>query len=279
MLRVARKVGKFAAYYLQNPRQALFPQRDLILRTSFGARLLCSHENYIERMVMQHGSFEPESTAATLQETRPGQVTVDVGSNVGYYTLLLAQSVGATGQVHAFEPTRWAYERSVRNVSLNSQHSAQIRLNHAGLLAEERSGVEAIESRFSARILAKQHLEQLQFLTLDRYCAERKIERIDFMKVDVDGYDFQVMRGARSILSQSHAVLLCELHDSALREHGDSLEQYVSLLRELGYERGEVLDGPIKGTVELSSLLQRQQPSSLNLLLKRASRPSTWGSP
>src|ERR1700712_2460098 len=226
MLRVARKVGKFASYYLQNPRQALFPQRDLIVRTSFGARLLCSHENYIQRMVMQRGSFEPESTAATLRETRAGQVAIDVGSNVGYYTLLLAQSVGSTGHVHAFEPTRWAYERSLRNVSLNSQHSAQITLNHAGLLAEERSGVEAIESRFSARILAKQHLEQLQFLTLDRYCDERKIKRIDFMKVDVDGYDYQVLRGSRSILSESNAVLLCELHESALREHGDSLEQY-----------------------------------------------------
>jgi FkbM family methyltransferase len=269
MLRVARKVGKFASYYLQNPRQALFPQRDLIFSTSFGARLFCSHENYIERMVMQRGSFEPESTAATLRAVQAGQIAIDVGSNVGYYTLLLAQGVGPRGQVHAFEPTRWAFERCQRNMSLNPQHSAQIHLNHAGLLAEERSGVEAIESRFSARILAKQTLEQLQFLTLDRYCAERNITRIDFMKVDVDGYDLQVMQGARNILRQSNAVLLCELHDSALHEHGDALTHYIKLLRDLGYERGEVLDGPIQGTVELGSLLHREQPSSLNLLLQR----------
>src|ERR1700754_5073386 len=97
LLRVVRKVGKFASYYLQNPRQALFPQRDLVVSTSFGARLLCSHENYIERHVMQRGSFEPESTAATLRAAMPGAIAIDVGSNVGYYTLLLAQRVGPTG--------------------------------------------------------------------------------------------------------------------------------------------------------------------------------------
>jgi FkbM family methyltransferase len=256
-------------YYLQNPRQAVFPQRDIVLETSFGARLLCSHENHIERMLLNEGHFEPESTAATLRAVKPGDVAIDVGANVGYYSLLLAQCTGPNGQVHAFEPTRWAYERSLRNLALNKHSAATIVVNHAGLLAQERTGFEAIESRFSARILAKQTREQLRFLTLDRYCSERGIARIDFMKVDVDGYDYQVMCGAREILRNSHATLLCELHDRALSEHGNTLAEYIALLADLGYTRGEILDGPRQGTIELADLLAHGQQPSLNLLLQR----------
>jgi FkbM family methyltransferase len=273
MPRFARRVGKFVSYYLQNPRELWRPQRDVVHATSFGARMLCSHENYIERAILQDGTFEPESTAATLRAVQPGQVAFDVGANIGYYTLLLAQCTGPSGQVHAFEPTRWAYQRCLRNLELNAAGGGgPVALHHLGLLAEARDGFEAIESRFSAKLLAKQTPEQLRFTTLDRYCAERSIARIDFLKVDVDGYDYQVMLGARQILARSRATLLCELCDTTLRQQGDSLAQYVALLRELGYESGEVLDGPFRGRRTLGDLLARAADAaaaagSVNMLL------------
>ena len=267
--RLTRSVGKFAVYYLRNPRQVVLPQKDVVVESSFGARFVCSHENYIERMLMQDGHFEPESTAATMRAVAPGAVTIDVGANVGFYSLLLAKCVGPQGAVHAFEPTRWAYERCLRNLALNRSLAESVVLNHAGLLAEERAGYEAIESRFSARILARQKREQLRFLTLDRYCAERGITRIDFMKVDVDGYDYQVIAGARNILRQSNATLLCELHAPSLIAHGSSVAEYIALLSDLGYSRSEVFDGPLRGTFKLAELLSHGPELSLNLLLTR----------
>lgn len=272
MLNFARRAGKFAVYYMQNPRQLLFPQRDLVLRAAYGARFLCSHENYIEREILLRGSFEPESTAATQRYVNDGSVTIDVGANVGYYSLLLSHCAGPTGQVHAFEPTRWAYERCLRNLELNrARRGAPISVNRTGLLARERAGYEAIESQFSARTLAYQTVEELRFTTLDAYCKAQGITRIDFMKVDVDGYDAQVVEGAYETLANSHATLLCELHDAALRARGDSLAKYVELLRCLGYEHGTVLDGPIQGVVPLRDLVARPAIGSVNLLLTRAS--------
>lgn len=273
-MRLLRSLGKRAVYFLTNPSQIVRPQVDVPCVTNHGIGMVCSHENHIERHLLQAGVFEPESTEATVRCLRPGQVVFDVGANVGYYTLLMAKLVGAGGQVHAFEPTTWAYERCQRNLSLNPVLAAQpVFVNRAGLLAQVGRSVDAIESRFSAKVLAYQTREEMSFTTIDRYCAERGIKTVDFIKVDVDGHDVKVLRGARETIGKHRPTLLCEFCERVLLPHQDSVAHYVTLLEQYGYVDCEVLDGPLRGKRKLAELAHVSPDASggsMNVLLRPA---------
>ncbi len=275
---LTRSVGKWVAYYLRNPREIVYPQVDQIYTTQHGIAMRCSHENLIEREIMAHGQFEPETTAAACSHVADAQVVFDIGSNVGYYSLLFCKLVGPTGQVHCFEPTQWAFKRCLDNVALNQRLlTDNLVINKQGLLAEPDEQFGAIESRFSSKILAYRDKESLTFTTLDKYCESHGIKVIDFIKIDVDGYDAQVLRGARKVLSHHRPTMVCELCDRVLKEQDDSLTDYLELLLELGYDETEILDGELRGRHRLAELLNRSAEitsDSVNAVLLGESSPS-----
>ena len=203
-----------------------------------GVRFYCSYENEIEREIMLTGTFEPVATELVRRFVRSGQTAFDVGANVGYYALLLSKLVAATGVVHAFEPTSYARQRFERNVELNAGVLPNnIVLSSLGLLAEPAQREEAIESQFSSRQPAYARLENISFTTLDRYCESHHVGVVDFVKIDVDGYDHEVLAGGRATLTRCRPLVLCELCDRVLIENGSSVRQYLASYAELGYDR------------------------------------------
>jgi len=269
--------AKHVQYYSQYPRQLVMPDIDVLTTTERGLLMACSHENYIEREIMTTGRFEADSTAVVEREVTPGQLVFDVGSNIGYYTMLLADLVGPTGAVHAFEPTAWAYQRSLRNLLMNPRLlDVPVAAHQLGLLARAQEFVSAIESRFSAKVLAHSQPERMRFTTIDAYCADRDITHIDFMKIDVDGHDVGVLRGAERTFAAHRPTLLCELCDRVLAPNGDSVATYVAWLADHGYHEGDVIDGPMRGRRRLAELAAPGlRPDdygwSVNVLIKPAS--------
>jgi hypothetical protein len=110
-------------------------------------------------------------------------------------------------------------------------------VNQVGLLDVPAERDEAIESQFSRRRPAYSRRERVTFTTLDRYCELKGIDAIDVIKIDVDGYDQDVVLGGRDVLRRSRPLVLCEFCDRVLRDHGTSLVSYVDLYDTLGYDR------------------------------------------
>ena len=183
-----------------------------------------------------------------------GSIVFDVEANIGYYTLLFAKLAGPTGTVHAFEPTSYAFRRLSRNVALNPGLVSTLALNNVGLLARPIERDEAIESQFSQRRPAYSRRESIRFTTIAEYCETRGIGSIDFLKVDVDGYDEEVVVGGREILERTQPVVLGEFCDRVLRDHGTSLEGYVHLYESLG--SGRYVKTPDASPTPLAMLLQ-----------------------
>jgi len=234
--RVTRAAAKTLLYYLRNPREIMRPRVDELVTTADGLRYLCSYENHIERLLMTTGSFEPQATADVRRLIRPGWTVLDVGANVGYYTLLFSHLVGPSGQVHAFEPTSYAFGRLLRNMALNDTVlPPNIRPLRAGLLRSAGERREAIESQFSARVLAYSQAEVLTFTTLDDYCSSRNLT-LNFVKIDVDGYDVDVVQGGRSTLTRDLPIMMCEFAQTHLARQNHSVHEYIHLLLEIGYE-------------------------------------------
>ena len=145
-------------------------------------------------------SWNPEEYAAFREAVRPGSVVLDVGANVGSYTLLFAMWTGPEGRVFAFEPAPDAREGLRRHLALND-------------LADR---VEIVPA--AADDLAGQMID-VKTTTIDAFCQERNI-RPDVVKIDVEGAEADVLEGARRVLAQPGVQAFVEFHPSVWRRRG-----------------------------------------------------------
>jgi FkbM family methyltransferase len=182
-----------------------------------------------------------------LQLIKPNAVIVDVGANIGAHTLPLARHVGPGGLVVAVEPADYAIAKLKVNLALNPE------LRHRVILANAVLGDGEIKANsfYSRWPLCNEvadrhprHLGQVQpaataeHLTLDVMLARIKLGRpVSFIKLDVDGHELNVLRGARDTLLQDRPALLIEIAPHVQDEVPGRLEEMVDLLGQYGYRR------------------------------------------
>jgi FkbM family methyltransferase len=198
------------------------------------------------------GIYERATTRAIRRWVRPDSVVLDIGANIGAHTLQLARRVGSRGKVIAFEPTFFAHAKLIKSLALNPSLVDIVKAEQLMLVASDSSKIEmAIYSSWPLGIedhLHPKHLGALQptngagAISLDTYLKRAGILRVDFIKLDVDGFECEVLDGARQCLKNSHPTILMEIAPYCLREHGVSLGQLVSILSDSGY-RFMRLDG------------------------------------
>jgi FkbM family methyltransferase len=192
------------------------------------------------------GAFERRTVSAYSRIVAPGHVVFDIGANVGAHTLPLAKRVGQNGRVYAFEPVRWAIDKLRLNLSLNPELVTSVAARQVMLVDRQDATVPAsihaswplergenIHPTLAARSLPT---EGATALTLDGFVAQEKISRLDFMKIDVDGYECQVLRGGRETLRHFHPPIVIELSPHSLEESGETLDTLLDLLADADYD-------------------------------------------
>lgn len=233
-MRLIRRIAKYLLFYLSDPRNIF--RHETVAITNDGVKFICLSENQIERSILETGYWEPLETNAVKKIVQPGWVVFDVGANIGYYTLMLSKLVGENGQVHGFEPTSYAYDRLQRNVFLNPDLAlVNMTISNKGLSSKSGTKIESLESRFSARLLAHDKKEHIEFITLDDYVSLLGLGRVDFIKVDVDGYDYDVILGGTGILKEHRPIIMAEICNRVLKERGKDVTSYLKLYLECGY--------------------------------------------
>jgi FkbM family methyltransferase len=202
----------------------------------------------IDASLYYSGTFESDAEKVIASVVRPAMVAVDIGANIGYHTFGLAKLVGPDGLVVAVEPTAYAFEKLQRNLQLNK--FANIRPVKVGLADRDKGEVQAL-FRSSYRLDGRGdvNIETIRVLTLDTLVREQQLERLDFIKMDVDGYEAKVFAGAEGVLQRFRPYLFFEFGPRGIREQGDDPEALLHLLWGLGYrlrtENGrELLDMP-----------------------------------
>ncbi len=191
------------------------------------------------------GGFELGVSGWLRRLTRPGDVVVDVGANIGAHTLPLARCVGPTGRVVAYEPTAFAFRKMTRNIALNPDLAPRVAAFQAMLVAREGEGAPAaLYSSWPLRDrhdLHHQHEGRLmdtggaQARTLDGHLAELGLGKVALVKVDVDGWECDVLRGAAATLERDRPLVVMEWAPYIHQEMGHRLGDCVSVLTSLGY--------------------------------------------
>jgi FkbM family methyltransferase len=199
--------------------------------------------NEISRSVFVTGYYEPNEFFLLAQVFRPGMVFVDVGANMGLYTIFAARKIGDRGTVLAIEPSTREYGRLLKNVQANSLSNVRMvrkavsdSLSDVDLLvAEDRwSGHNTLGAFTYGTPLATK--ETVRTERLDDIVLREGLSRVDVVKLDVEGSELLALKGAVGILERFHPVLLLEVSDRALCHQGCNSAQIWDFCRQRGYQ-------------------------------------------
>jgi FkbM family methyltransferase len=187
----------------------------------------------------------------------PGSNAIDLGANVGLYSVLLSRLCGPTGRVWSFEPVPETYERLLETLALNrcknvtavpiaiSDESSVVKMNlFDPQFAEWNTlGNPSMPLKWGKRASPSRSVE-VNSRTLDRFCDEEEIARVHFMKVDVEGFELAVFRGARKLLQEGRINHICfEISKGPLKGAGVESRAVFQGLEEHGYHAYMFNDG------------------------------------
>jgi FkbM family methyltransferase len=181
-LKKAKIFGKYKFFYLEN-------------------------DKYIgQRIALE--KYEPYETELILRQARVGDVVVDVGANIGYYTVLLADKVGKNGKVYAFEPDITNFEILVKNIKENKLKNVVVVNAAVGSKSGKLKLHKSKENFGDHKLYGKdKDIEEVKIIKLDDYLADVKV---DLMKIDTQGWEPEVIGGAMKIIKRDQPIMFIE---------------------------------------------------------------------
>ena len=207
-----------------------------------GLRINLYPGNESSRSIFVSGFYDPNELSLLARILRPGMTFIDVGANMGLYSLFGARKVGASGKVVAIEPSR-------REAGIIREHIEGNGLGNVTLLAVAVTDREG-EAELLVASLAKSghntlgafgfdtaldHRERVRSVRLDDVVREQSLTRVDVIKMDIEGAEELALRGAERTLRDHRPLLLMELSHRSLQHQQSSAERLLELLGEFGY--------------------------------------------
>ena len=223
-----------------------FAERDgeetVILPWHLGTRLCMHLNNDLSRQIFIAGCTEPNEFTFVDRFLTPGMTFVDVGANEGVYSIFAARRVGPNGLVWAFEPSERELARLRRNMEYNALN---LRIFAAGLSDSGRhADLNVAESRYAGlNTMGKipyegvhiARTETVQLLRLDDVVSNDALSRLDLIKIDIEGGELAMLRGAVETLRRYRPVVIFELLRPALASQNASPEEVIEFLQMQGY--------------------------------------------
>ena len=183
------------------------------------------------------GAWEYYTTEGIKKCVRPGDTVIDIGANIGAHALLCSKLVGTEGRVIAFEPMSWANNKLARNVELNPELRKNITIERF-VVSDKVANKRPVCFRTSWALFGVENpqcSEEVSFVTLDDDARKANINKVNVIKIDVDGFEYKVLQGARNVIYKYRPTLALELCSYTLRSVGDNIEDLLAYLKEFGY--------------------------------------------
>ncbi len=207
-----------------------------------------SNEKTILNFVTKGQYYEPEISQLLLRVLRDGDTAIDVGANVGFFTILAASLVGPSGRVVSFEPDPANRARLNNTYAINGYQHCTLVENPVSdkpgpvefFINSDDSGGNALwdPAQFPGNVKsqAQKKVMQVQATTLDDEIARLKLATPKLIKVDTEGADQRVLEGARKLLSKAAVpFVVSELHEFGLAKMNCTQESFRGYMEGLGY--------------------------------------------
>jgi len=210
-------------------------EEDAVRCTVGGVELLCDAADAAVTPGLLSGHYEPHLTAVFERYCRPGMTVIDVGANLGYYSLLASGLVGPTGRVIALEPNSENCRLLLSSMRLNNVSNVQL----LPVAADAAAGW----AYYSTHVGSNGGLREAGDLlshpgtVVPAFPLDDLVEGpVAFLKMDVEGAEGRVVRGATRIIERDRPIVTTELKEEMLRRvSGSSVADYLGYFERLGY--------------------------------------------
>lgn len=211
------------------------------VRLPFGSRWMARNDA-CGRMILR-GQFENIERRFVERFLKPGMVVLDIGAHHGYYSLLASHKVGPLGRVIAFEPSLRERRRLVQHLQMNGCANVQVEETALGEtegsapLYVVRNTETGCNSLRPPAVRQSTYATEVRVARLDDFVIKNNLPRVDFVKMDVEGAELTVLKGAAEFLKQKpRPVILCEVQDIRTRAWGYPAREIVDFLRQRGFQ-------------------------------------------
>lgn len=194
---------------------------------------ILENDHCICKWVEEEGRLDHDQNLLphVLRHINKGDTVVDCGAFIGDHTIAYANKVGITGLVLAFEPSKEAFEC----LAYNTEKYDNIGVLQFGLGAkEEKKGITHVETNEGMNYLSEG--EEIQVLTIDSL----KLANLHFLKIDCEGYELEVLKGAEKTIEQFRPKMLIEINDMTLQRAGLTRTDIFAKLDELNYKYANI---------------------------------------
>ena len=232
-----------------------------IVRTSFGAEMECSMKDLIQRHIMFFGVWEPNLTAFLQRRLSAGDVFIDLGANVGYFTLLASQLVGETGAVVAIEAAPHIFRRLQENLIRNNVANA--RTVEAAVAATP--GTADLYSGDPGNLGATtmvascgyERVAQVAADQIDRLVTAKEFSRARLIKIDIEGAEMPPLMALLELVPvlRDDVEIIVELSSHSLLEAGNSVAEIVGTFEQAGFHAYD-----LQNSYSITDYFQRQSP-------------------
>lgn len=211
-------------------------------RLTNGRPFLIRANDQISKMIFEFGCYEPELLSVLLPLVQPGMTVLDIGANIGYYSVILSQLVGPGGRVHAFEINESVIELLEQNIQLAGtaniclvRKAVSVVSGNADFYAPS-PGSEMEGGLRESRRYHAQKVIRVETVSIDDYMREQALSKVDIIKIDIEGGELDAFHGATRLLtSANRPIILFESLDSACGNFGVTWLEVVEKVQAFGY--------------------------------------------
>ncbi len=233
-------------YFIRLLRNAKLEKERFVKKLAGNLVMELSAFDHIERHLLWYGFYEKSESRTMQTFISSNTIFIDIGANVGYYTLLAAHII-KNGQVYSFEPVSSTFNKLLRNISLNGFSTIQCTQkaisNFNGkanvfISNDCNSGMSGLQ--FAENFSGK--TEIIDCITLDQAVEDYRIPKVNIIKIDVEGSEVNILKGMEMVLNVYKPILLIEISAETLAMHNEKIGTVYDLLFAKKYVAFQVID-------------------------------------
>jgi FkbM family methyltransferase len=220
----------------------VFPNTPLLLRLPFGVWWLAGND--YSGSVIRDGSFENSEFRFVQRYLEAGMTVLDIGAHHGFYTLLSATRIGRKGRIYAFEPSPRERAALLRHVKWNRLRNVSVyavalgmeaKTGHLFVVDQHQTGCNSLRPPASD-VLENSTPTPVDIIRLDDWASEQHLASADFIKLDVEGGELDVLKGANMFLERRpRPVFLIEVQEIRTENWGYRAREIIRLLADRGF--------------------------------------------
>lgn len=222
-------------------RYNLFKSEKVINDYDGNIKMNLSLKDWIQKQIYFLGYYDKIGIDCLKHHVKNGDVFIDIGANIGSYSLIASKEVGESGKVIAFEPINSIYSKLKKNIELNEaknieilplavyNEKKQINLFCSNLENEGMSSI--IENdQCSGKI------ETVEAIKLDNFINENNIQKVDFIKIDIEGAELPALQGMVETITKNLPLVLIEISESVLTNAIYSADDIINFFKNHNYQ-------------------------------------------